>query len=213
MTEFIELSATTRTTIGKANRRISGSGLLPAVVYGSGREALAVAVDRHDFELLLSHGGVSTALLKLSIDGHKPVNVIVKSMQHDAVKGAVQHVDFWAVKMDQKVTTAVPVHFVGESPGVKAGGVMTHNVQSVHVESLPTAIPDAIEADVSMLEIGSSLHVSDLPVPAGATILDAAEEIVASVVAPKSAEAEEAAEAAEVTEPEVIGEKAAETEE
>lgn len=206
MTEFIELSATSRDVVGKANRRIGGEGLLPAVVYGSGHKSQAIAVDRHAFDLLLHHGNVTSSLVKLTVDGGKPINVIVKSVQHDAVKGNTVHVDFWAIKMDQVITTVVPVHFVGEAPGVKAGGVMAHNIQHVHVESLPTSMPDFLEADVSGLEIGDSIHVSDLVPVDGVTVVDPADEILASVLAPKAVEEEEAVVEAE-EEPEVIGEK------
>jgi large subunit ribosomal protein L25 len=211
MADFIELTATTRGSVGKANRRIGGEGLLPAVVYGTGHAAQAIAVDRHTFEQLL-HGNITSSLVKLTVDDDKPINVIVKSVQHDVIKGNVLHVDFWAIKMDQMITTVVPVHFIGDSPGVRIGGVMTHNVQQIHVESLPTSLPDFLEADVSTLEIGDSLHVSDLVPVEGVTVLDAPEEIIASVVAPKVEEVEEEA-AAEAAEPEVIGEKEAESKE
>jgi large subunit ribosomal protein L25 len=206
MAEFIDLTATSRESVGKANRRIGGAGLLPAVVYGTGHKAQAIAVDRHTFEMLL-HGNITSSLVKLKVDDAQPVNVIVKSVQHDAVKGHVLHVDFWAIKMDQMITTVVPVHFTGDAPGVRAGGVMTHNVQQIHVESLPTSMPDFLEADVSALEIGDSLHISDLVPVEGVTVLDAPEEIIASVVAPKAEEAEEEAAGTEAAEPEVIGEK------
>jgi large subunit ribosomal protein L25 len=211
MADFIELTATTRGSVGKANRRIGGEGLLPAVVYGTGHAAQAIAVDRHTFEQLL-HGNITSSLVKLTVDDDKPINVIVKSVQHDVIKGNVLHVDFWAIKMDQMITTVVPVHFIGDSPGVRIGGVMTHNVQQIHVESLPTSMPDFLEADVSTLEIGDSLHVSDLVPVEGVTVLDAPEEIIASVVAPKVEEVEEEA-AEEAAEPEVIGEKEAESKE
>lgn len=210
MTESIELNASTREIVGKANRRLPDDRL-PAVLYGAGHKAQPISVDRHTFQQLLHHEGLMSALVKLAVDEHKPVNVIVKSLQHDPVKGSLEHVDFWAVKMTQRITTVVPVHFVGESPGVKAGGVMTHNVQSVHVESLPGDMPDHLEADVSALEVGDSLHVSDLRAPDGVTILDAADEILCSVLAPKVEEAAEATE--EIAEPEVIGEKSETAEE
>jgi large subunit ribosomal protein L25 len=138
MADFIELTATTRGSVGKANRRIGGEGLLPAVVYGTGHAAQAIAVDRHTFEQLL-HGNITSSLVKLTVDDDKPINVIVKSVQHDVIKGNVLHVDFWAIKMDQMITTVVPVHFIGDSPGVRIGGVMTHNVQQIHVESSRSA--------------------------------------------------------------------------
>jgi large subunit ribosomal protein L25 len=213
MAEFIDLSATSRDVIGKANRRIGGEGLLPAVVYGTGHEAQSVAVDRHAFELLLHNSNITSSLVKLTVDDQKPINVVVKSVQRDAIKSNVIHVDFWAVQMDQKITTVVPVHFLGDAPGVRGGGVMMHNLQQVRVETLPTSMPDFLEADVSALEIGDSIHVSDLVALEGVTVLDAPEEIIASVVAPKVEEVEEEAVAEAGAEPEVIGEKEAESEE
>jgi large subunit ribosomal protein L25 len=206
MTENIELKATSRASVGKANRHLAASGLLPAVLYGVGTTAAAIAVERHEFEMLASHAGLTSSLIKLTVDDDKPVTVLVKAVQRDAVKGTLLHVDFWAVSMTQKITTAVPVHFVGESPGVKVGGVMTHNAQQVHVESLPAGIPDSIEADVSGMEIGDALHVSDLVAPDGVVILDSPDEIVCSVQAPKAEEVEEVV-AEEGAEPEIIGEK------
>jgi large subunit ribosomal protein L25 len=208
MAESIDLNANAREVIGKANRRLSHERL-PAVLYGVGHEAQAISVDRHVFGLLLHNEGLMSSLVKLTVDANKPVNVIVKSLQHDPVKGTLTHVDFWAVNMKQQVTTVVPVHFLGEAPGVKTGGVMTHNMQTVRVESLPTEMPEYLEADVSMLEVGDSLHISDIVPPSGVTILDAADEIICSVLAPMAEEVE-AEIAEEVTEPEVIGEKSEE---
>lgn len=204
MTESIDLNANTREVVGKANRRLPHDRL-PGVLYGVGHEAQPLSVDRHIFGQLLHKEGLMSSLVKLIVDEHEPVNVIVKSLQRDAVKGSLEHVDFWAVDMKQKVTTVVPVHFLGESPGVKSGGVLTHNMQTVHVESLPTEMPEYLETDISGLEVGDSLHVSDIVAQGGVTILDAADEILCSVLAPKAEEVEvEVAE--EVAEPEVIGE-------
>jgi large subunit ribosomal protein L25 len=210
MTDTIELTATSRPSVGKANRRMADTGLLPAVIYGVGTTATAIAIDRHAFEMLASHEGLTSSLIKLTVDDNKPVTVLVKAVQRDAVKSTLLHVDFWAVSMTQKITTSVAIHFIGDSPGVKVGGVMTHNAQQVHVETLPAEIPDHLEADISGLEIGDSLHMSDLVVPAGVVILDAMDEIVCSVQAPKAAEVEEEV-AEEAAEPEVIGEKSEES--
>ncbi|MDO8964961.1 MAG: 50S ribosomal protein L25 [Coriobacteriia bacterium] len=203
MTETIEMTATTREIVGKANRRLDADRLA-AVVYGTKHDATAVSLDRHAFELLASHGdGLGSKIIKLIVDENKPVNVIVKAIQHDPTKGYIRHVDLWAVNMSQTITTSVQLHFAGESPGVKNGGVMTHNVQSIQIECLPGDMPEYIEIDVSALEIGDAVHVSDLAVPKGVTILDSAEEIVAAVVPPAKEIDEESA--AEAVEPEVIG--------
>lgn len=201
MTESLELAAKSRTVIGKASRRLSREGLLPAVLYGVGHESQAISIDRHRFEQMSRHGGLTSSLIQLSVDEDKPVNVIVKSIQQDPVKGTIVHADLWAVNMTQKITTVVPVHFIGDAVGVKSGGVMMHNVQQVHVESLPTALPDHLEADVSELEVGDSLHVSDLKAPDGVTVLDSGDEILCSVVTPRVLEVSE-----EVVEEEAVPE-------
>jgi large subunit ribosomal protein L25 len=207
MTENIKIKATTRTTVGKANRRLDDSKLA-AVIYGTAVKSQAVTVERHDFEQVLSHEeNIASKLIDLFIDdASRPVRVIVKDIQHDVVKGTPRHIDFWAVNMSQTVTTTVPVHFEGEAVGVKGGGVFMHNVIHITVEALPDDLPESVTVDVSALEVGDSVHVRDLVAPEGATILDDPDEIVASIVAPAKEEEEEAP-AEEAVEPEVIGEK------
>ena len=205
MSETTEIKATSREVIGKANRRLEPD-LLPAVVYGADVKAHSISIDRHEFEQLLAHDeGFTSKLMKVAVEGDKPVNVIVKSVQRDPASGALLHVDFWAVAMTQTIVTTVPIHFEGDAPGVKAGGVMMHNLQLVQVEALPGDLPDALVADISALEVGDSVHVSDLVAPKGVTIVESPEEIVASVVAP--AKAEEEAPVLEAEQPEVIGEE------
>jgi large subunit ribosomal protein L25 len=203
MAENMEMNASTREDTGKANRRLDNSKLA-AVVYGAAIKPVAVAVDRHDFEQVLVHeGNIASKLIDLTVDGGKPVHVIVKAMQRDALKGTITHVDFWAVNMRRPVTTTVPVHFEGEAPGLKTGGVFMHNVQHINVEALPDELPEFVVADISALEVGDNIHVRDLVAPKGVTILDAEDEIVASVVAPAKEEEEVVGE--EAVEPEVIG--------
>jgi large subunit ribosomal protein L25 len=204
MAENIRMKAATRETVGKANRRLDGTKLA-GVVYGTAHKSRAVEVERHEFEQVLSHeGNIASKLIDLTVDDGKPVHVIVKSLQRDPVKGTVIHVDFWAVNMRRPVTTTVPVHFEGDAPGLKTGGVFMHNVQHINVEALPDELPEFVTVDISTLEVGDSVHVRDLVAPKGVTILDHADDIVASVVAP--AKEEEVAEVEEAAEPEVIGE-------
>jgi large subunit ribosomal protein L25 len=204
MAENIAMKATTRSTIGKANRRLDETQLA-GVVYGTAVKSSAVVVDRHEFELALSHeGNISSKLIDLVIDdAERPLPVIVKSIQRDPIKGTLHHIDFWAVNMRQLVTTSVPVHFEGEAAGVKTGGVFMHNMQHINVESLPDDLPESVSVDVSLLEVGDSVHVRDLVAPKGVTILDDADEIVATVVPPAKEEEEVVTE--EAAEPEVIG--------
>jgi large subunit ribosomal protein L25 len=208
MAENMKMKATTREIVGKANRRL-GEGELAAVLYGTAVEARAVSVERHAFEQVLSHeGNIASKLIELTVDGDKMVPVIVKALQHHPLKGTVTHVDFWAVNMLRPVMTTVPVHFEGEAPGVKNGGVFMHNVQHINVEALPDDLPEFVLADISTLEVGDNIHVRDLVAPKGVTILDHEDEIVASVVAPAKEEEETTGE--EITEPEVIGASAEE---
>lgn len=203
MAENIRVKATTREMIGKTHHRLDETKLA-GVVYGTAHKSQAVEVERHEFEQVLAHeGNIASKLIDMNIDGGKTVHVIVKAMQRDVMKGTVMHVDFWAVNMRQKVTTTVPVHFEGEAPGLKTGGVFMHNVQHINVEALPDELPEFLIADISTLEVGDNIHVRDLVVPAGVTVLDAEDEIVASVVPP--AKEEEVVEE-EAAEPAVIGE-------
>ncbi len=204
MAENIKMAATTREMIGKTHRRL-GDTKLAGVVYGTAHKSQSVEVERHEFEQVISHeGNIASKLIDLTIDGGKVVHVIVKSLQRDALKGSVMHVDFWAVNMRQKVTTTVPVHFEGDAPGLKTGGVFMHNVQHINVEALPDELPEFLLADISMLEVGDNIHVRDLVAPKGVTILDHEDEIVASVVAP--AKEEEAEVSEEAAEPALVGE-------
>jgi large subunit ribosomal protein L25 len=201
-----------REVIGKASRRLASEGLIPAVLYGPAREAVSLALSRHEFELFLQHHAGSS-IVALAIPGEsKPVNAMIKQIQMSPVKSRVMHVDFLAIRMDRPVQAAVTLHFAGEAPGVKDGGVMLHEVREVNVEALPADLPDFIEVDMSGLAIGSTMTIADLVAPAGVTILDDPEGTVCSVTTPMAEEVEEET-ATEQAEPEVIGEAPSEDEE
>lgn len=205
MAENIKMKATSRSIVGKANTRLDREQLA-AVIYGTALDSKAISVDRHAFQQVLVHeGNISSKLIELTLDGGKPIHVIVKALQHDPRKGFIQHVDFWAVNMKQMISTTVPVHFEGDAPGVHAGGVLMHAVQHINVEALPDNLPEAIVYDISAMEIGDVVHIRDLVAPKDVTILDHEDEIVASIIAPVVQEEEEVTE--EQGEPEVIGAK------
>lgn len=204
MTETTAIAATPRDVIGKANRRLKTAGQIPAVLYGGGREAMPLAVDRHDFELMMQHHGGGATILKLEIEGDSsPVNVMVKDLQWSPIKSTVMHIDFLAIRMDRVIQATAPVHFVGDAPGVKEGGIFLHDLREFNVEALPHALPEAIEVDISTLEINHTLTVADVKAPEGVTILDDPETTVCSVTLPSAEPVEEALE--EGAEPEVIG--------
>jgi len=206
MTETIEIAAERRTLIGKSSKALAAQGKLPAVVYGTAVESTPLSVDRHSFEQILIHSGIGSTIFKLSIDGGKPVDVMVKDLKHDVLKGTVEHVDFWAINMKETVTTSVPVNYIGSAEGEKTGGIMVHELREVSVEALPNDLPDGIDIDVSALEVGQSLHVRDLVAPKGVTIHDDPDTIVCAVMAPAKEEEEVVAE--EAVEPELVGKDA-----
>jgi large subunit ribosomal protein L25 len=179
------LSADTRTATGKgANRKLRVAGRIPAVVYGKGRDTLSVALDPKVLETLLHKSGAGlNTLIDLSVAGRTDT-VLVKELQRHPVHGSYLHVDFFKVDLTQKITVSVPIHFIGKARGVEFGGILDHPLRELEVECLPRAIPEFIEVDVSALEIGQAIHVSDLHLPGGVEVKTDATLPVASVVLP-----------------------------
>ncbi len=211
MTASTTLAAFPRVQIGKANRKLAAEGQIPAVLYGAGREAVSIAVNRHDFELLMSHHSAGSMIVELELEGEsKPINAMIREMQTSPVKGNILHVDFLEVSMNKPVHAVVTLRLVNDPEGVKAGGVLTVTVHEINVEAKPGDLPEAIEVDVAALQVGDALHLRDVVPPAGVTLLDDPDEVICSVQAPRVEVEEEVTE--EAAEPEVIGEKAAEEE-
>lgn len=211
MSVSTELNAVSRTVIGKSSKRLNSAGQIPAVLYGAGREATPIAVSRHDFELWAAHHAAGSGMVDLKVEGEKKtIPAMVRDIQHSAVKGVITHIDFLAVSMDKPIHANVPLHLVNDPEGVRAGGVLTVNIHEINVEALPADLPEVMEWDVSSLQIGDILHMGDIVAPAGITILDDADHIVASVQTPR-VEVETTGEE-EMAEPEVIGSKASDEE-
>ncbi|HZC99033.1 MAG TPA: 50S ribosomal protein L25/general stress protein Ctc [Actinomycetes bacterium] len=182
MSEY-QLAAEPRTDTGKgAARRARAGGRLPAVLYGHGIEPEHLTVDAREFRQALRSGGAN-ALITLRL-GRVRHLAMPREIQRHPVRGTYTHVDFLVVRRGEKVTVPVPVHVTGDPPGVVQGGVLGQDLHQVNVEAEVTNVPEAIEGDVSGLEIGDVLRVGDLKPPEGVTILDDPETTVASVVAP-----------------------------
>ena len=181
----LKLKAEKREESGKgAARKLRAAGRVPAVLYGHGVGPMAVSVDARDLFHVL-HGSAGTnVLVDLQVDGAQHLS-LPREIQRDHVRGRYLHVDFLAVRRDETVTVSVPVRVVGESPGVKAGGVIEHHLWDLQVECLPGDVPDGIEADVSKLQVGDSLRVADLLPPQGVSVLTPLEESVVAVVIPQ----------------------------
>ena len=210
MTEAIEIAASPRETVGKSSHRLAAEGKIPAVLYGHDRQTKLLSLDRHDFELLMGHHAAGSTIVTLAIEGEKrPVNAVIKEVQHSPVKGNILHVDFQVIRMDELIHVTMTIRYLGDPAGVKAGGVLTENVHHINVEAKPKDLVEVIDVDVSALEIGDSLHLSDVALPKGMKILDDLDEILCSVLPPAVAVEVEVV-PTEIGEPELIGEKSAE---
>jgi len=208
--ERIQLELEYRPATGKgAARKVRRAGKVPGVVYGRGKKPLSVMVDEAQVRRL-AHGHWEAAVVELHVSGEvsEKVNAIVREVQVHPVTGRILHVDFQRVRLDEKVRVEVPVVLVGTAKGVKEmGGVLEHGLREVNVMCVPTAIPEALEVDVSALEIGDAIHVGDIAAKyPNLEFLDEEEAPLATVVPPKVEVTEEkpAEEEEEEAEPELI---------
>jgi large subunit ribosomal protein L25 len=185
-----DLAATVREQAGKgAARSMRRAGKVPAVLYGQG-ECLMLTVNPDELiKILKSHAG-SSALISLTIAGAKSNpnrTALLRDYQVDPVSGVVLHADLFEVSMSKPIRVKVPIQVIGGIPaGVKEGGVLHHNMRDLHVECLPSVLPDHIEIDASALNIGGGIHVKDIAAREGVRFLDDSEQMVVSVAAPIS---------------------------
>ncbi len=201
---------------------LRSQGNVPAVYYGRKIEAVSMYVDEKEFRKTMGTDAGSNVIIDLKIvppkgkDGSKmpklegKQTVVVKDMQRDPIKGDIVHIDFLKISMDEEIETTVPVVLVGESAGVVLGGVVQHSIRELNVSCLPKNLPENIEVDVTELEIGDNIHVSDISSIEGVEILDRPREMIVSVVPPTKVEEPEVEveeEEEEMEEPEVIGEE------
>ncbi len=199
-----------RETTGKSsNRRLRGRGKVPAVLYGGGRESVAIEVDRKTVLELLKKGGSENAvfLLKLAGSGGKERHAMIRDLQVDPIERSITHIDFQRIEMTQKVRVEVHVELTGTPYGVKnEGGMLDFVTRALHVECLPGDIPQHVTVDVSELHVGQHVEAGQLELPPGVTLLDDPHRVVASLSHARTEAAPAAAEeaAAEAAEPEVI---------
>ena len=192
-----------------ASRRMRHAGLLPGVIYGTDTNPLAVELETHAVEQVLHHHASETILVDIDLEGEGSVSVLLKEVQHHPVSGALLHVDLQRVAANQTLQVEVSLELVGEPEGVKLGGLLDQVMHTIMVECLPADLPETVNVDVSELEIGSALHVSDLKLGNKVSILNDADAVVAGVSAPKVEQEEDENEDVEA-EPEVITEKPSE---
>ena len=185
--ERTKLIVAQREGLGSAeSRRLRRQGLVPGVLYGSG-EPIAITVEERELRRALTGAGGLHSILDVEIDGKGETHAsILKEYQVHPVRGGVTHVDLHEVRLDKPISAAVSVQLLGgdDAPGVREGGVLSQPLREVTVEALPLEMPEHIDLDVSGMEIGATLRISDLTAPEGATLLDDPEMVVATVTAP-----------------------------
>ena len=176
MSNVFEFVAESRKISGTgAARKIRREGNVPAVVYGGHKEPEMIVLNHNEVIKHLDHEAVYSHVLDVVIDG-RTEKAILKSVQRNPVKFQILHLDFMRVDMAEKVRVHVPIHFLNESSSVggKKGGIAMHALADVEISCLPADLPEYIAVDLSALDIGGSLHLSDLVLPKGVEIVELA---------------------------------------
>lgn len=216
MTKQATLNVETRSGRGKgAARQLRRAGSIPGSLYGREIEPIAVKTDGREFAALVGSISVDNTIVELSVDGEAPRRVLIREIQRHPVRQDYLHVDFYEIRAGETLKVNVPLHLVGNPIGVRNGGTLQQIKHELEIECLPSEIPPSFEVDISALEIGDSLHISDVDV-GGLEVLDDVEQTICTVAAPRVVEAEEEEELdiglEEDDEPEVITSRAGDDE-
>jgi large subunit ribosomal protein L25 len=198
----IEINAVKRDAKGTgASRRLRRAGTVPGVVYGGGKEAVPVELNHKELFLQFRHEAFHASILSLNLEGKKE-NVLLRDFQMHPVRNTIQHVDFQRVSATEKIHVKVPFHFINAdiAPGVKlGGGIVAHILTEADVSCLAKDLPEFIEVDVAALEIGQSLHLSQVKLPKGVEFVQLAHDndaAVAAIAKTRGSVADDAADAA-----------------
>jgi len=190
MTDLFTLEAEVRTDLGKgASRRLRHANKVPAILYGEGKEPVSLTLEHKNVFRAQQEEAFYSHVLTLNVDG-KPVECLLKDMQRHPFKQVVMHLDFLRIDATHAVHINAPVHFINEEIAEKKGGVIAHHVNEIAISCLPADIPEFIEVDASGLEVGQTLHLSDVTLPKGVTSDELAkgeshDQAVVSLNAPK----------------------------
>jgi large subunit ribosomal protein L25 len=186
MTATKVLKAEARDRVGKgAARALRRQHRVPAVIYGGKKEPVGISLEGNEMYILLHAGGFMTTLFDIDVGG-KVEKAIPRDYQLDPVKDFLTHIDFLRITEDSVVTVEVPVHFLNEekSPGIKQGGVLNVVEHTIELVVRATNIPTSIDIDLSGLEVGDSIHISNVKLPEGAKPVDRKDFTVATIAAP-----------------------------
>jgi large subunit ribosomal protein L25 len=214
--ELFELKADIRISSGNGPARtLRREGKIPAVLYGPGKEAILLSVDIKDLGKGLKTGKGGHPLFKLKIQDNQKSNrsAMLRELQTHPVSQKYLHADFYEIAMDRKITVSIPIVAIGTAKGVEDGGILQLIRREVDILCLPMEIPEAIEVDVSHLEIGDSVHLNEISLPGDIELTDDSNYTVITVAGQKAAAEEKFGEAGEEAEtlpestPEAGGEK------
>lgn len=193
--ETISLQANLRERGSKGSvRALRSQGMVPAVLYGKEVGNILLSVPTRDLDYIIANHSISSTLINLDVDkrdGRESYLVMCREIQRDPMRRELLHADFYQVVLTEEIETEIPVVLIGESPGVKQGGILQHMLRSVVVSCLPMQLPERLEADISNLEIGGQLTVGDIEPPSGVRIVSGLDSIIALVVPPAVEEVEE----------------------
>ena len=185
---LLKVEKRNETERGKGNARsMRREGILPGILYSKG-ESVAIKLPKKEMSRLMSSGGGERSLITIEISGEKGKKkgrpALIKDYQLDPIKNELLHIDFMEISLDEKIKLTVPVVITAQPIGVKNGGILQQPLRDIEVECLPTQIPEGIEIDASAVDIGNSLHVSDLTVKEGVQILSDPQAVIINVSAP-----------------------------
>lgn len=178
---------------GKKANALRRSGLIPAVLYGhKGTESVSLTLDAKEAETLVRKAAVNNTLIQVKVPEISwSGKALLREVQAHPWKNSLYHLSFFSIAAQDTVEVVVPINLVGESPGVKQGGILEQVVAELQVQCAPDSIPESIEIDISGMDIGSSLHIHEIVLPAGVTVMDDPERTAITVVAPAVSAAEE----------------------
>jgi len=204
--DLIELKTKIRTTTGNGPaRRLRMSGQIPAVLYGQKTEPVLLSVNKSDLEQVFKKGGIGQVILNLVIQKNGETTTrpaMIKELQTHPLSRNFIHIDFYEIKMDQKITAKIPVVTTGRAKGVELGGMLQIIRRELEVECLPLAVPESIEIDISDLDIGDSIHVGQIRVEGEIEFLEDDNYTVVTILSPKMEEEPEEEKEAEEEEAE-----------
>lgn len=181
------LTAAPRTGTGKGvARKLRSAGQVPGVIYGHAREPQPIQIAQRELDRLLERIVAASTVIELQLDG-QTARTLIREIQRHPVKRNVIHVDFQELVAGETVTVRIPIIFHGTAEGVRAGGVLDQVMHEIEIDADPANIPEHVDVDVTTLALGHSLHVGDLKLPEGVTILDDPEATICVISTPRAA--------------------------